>query len=665
MLPAASVSGLLLLAPGQPLLRRRPDRARPARGLRAPQGRAARRGRALARAEPGRPGVTGTAMPVRGSATGWPPGRCWPTARWARCCSAAASPSAPCSRSSSRTRPELIGAIHREYLAAGADIIETATFGANRFRLAPFGLADRAGRPRPSRRAARPRGARRGRPGRPVAGSIGPLERADPRALHLRRGRHPRRVPRDRSTACSRAASTSSGSRRSRARRRPAIAVDGGPRPRRGPADRGLADLRRGARAGRRHARRTPPRPRWRPRSTSTSSASTAAAGPVGCLEALGRDGRRTGGADRCPTPASRSGSRASSCTRPGPTTSADGRRLPRRRRGHRRWLLRHDAGAHRGDARRRSTRDRAVGRRPRAGRVAGRRHRAAATTDPRRGRRARPTTPPPPPAWPGPSPMAATSICVEIDPPRSVRIERTIEAARLLQAAGVDVGQHQRLGDGPRAHGRPGRRVRHPARPGPRMRRPLHDPRPEPDGARVGAAGRPRAGRPRHPGPHRRSAAHRRLPGRRRASGTSIRSGSSRSSRASTAGEDAAGTPIGQPAGFTIACALDPTAADADHEWDRLERKLAAGAHLIMTQPMYSLEQVEAMFDRGASAVRPAGFPIPCCSACCRSTSARHAEFLHNEVPGITIPDATRARDARRRRARRRGRAARSRRSC
>ena len=44
------------------------------------------------------------------------------------------------------SRPELIGAIHREYLAAGADLIETATFGANRVRLAPYGLADQAGR---------------------------------------------------------------------------------------------------------------------------------------------------------------------------------------------------------------------------------------------------------------------------------------------------------------------------------------------------------------------------------------------------------------------------------------------------------------------------------------------------------------------------------------
>src|SRR6476469_3498651 len=41
------------------------------------------------------------------------------------------------------SRPELIGSIHREYVEAGADLIETATFGANRTRLAPFGLADR------------------------------------------------------------------------------------------------------------------------------------------------------------------------------------------------------------------------------------------------------------------------------------------------------------------------------------------------------------------------------------------------------------------------------------------------------------------------------------------------------------------------------------------
>ena len=90
------------------------------------------------------------------------PARSWPTGRWARSCSRAASRSAPCLDELVATRPDLIGAIHREYLEAGADLIETATFGANRLRLAPFGLADQAGRLRgaaprsPARRATSP-----------------------------------------------------------------------------------------------------------------------------------------------------------------------------------------------------------------------------------------------------------------------------------------------------------------------------------------------------------------------------------------------------------------------------------------------------------------------------------------------------------------------------
>ena len=76
--------------------------------------------------------------------------------------------------------------------------------------------------------------------------------------------------------------------------------------------------------------------------------------------------------------------------------------------------------------------------------------------------------------------------------------------------------------------------------------------------------------------------------------------------------GEDAAGSPIGQRAGFTIACALDPTAADAATEWDRLERKIAAGAHLVMTQPLYSVEQVEAMFAEAERRFGPGGIPLP-----------------------------------------------------
>ena len=108
--------------------------------------------------------------------------------------------------------------------------------------------------------------------------------------------------------------------------------------------------------------------------------------------------------------------------------------------------------------------------------------------------------------------------------------------------------------------------------------------------------------------------------------------------------GEDGAGSPIGAAANFTIACALNPTAAEDAEEWDRLERKIAAGAHLIMTQPLYDLAQVEAMAAESRRRFGPAGFPLPVLLGVLPLQSARHAEFLHNEVPGITIPDSTRA---------------------
>ncbi|HEX7490973.1 MAG TPA: bifunctional homocysteine S-methyltransferase/methylenetetrahydrofolate reductase [Candidatus Limnocylindrales bacterium] len=108
--------------------------------------------------------------------------------------------------------------------------------------------------------------------------------------------------------------------------------------------------------------------------------------------------------------------------------------------------------------------------------------------------------------------------------------------------------------------------------------------------------------------------------------------------------GEDAAGCPIGQAARFTIACALDSTSANPDREWARLEQKLAAGANLIMTQPVYSIGQVEAMLVRSRKVFGGDGFPVPVLLGILPLHSSRHAEFLHNEVPGITIPDEQRA---------------------
>src|SRR5215218_7633067 len=73
------------------------------------------------------------------------------------------------------SRPDLVGSLHREYLDAGADLIETLTFGANRFRLEPYGLAAEAARF--NRRAAQVAREARDVSGRDawVGGSIGPL----------------------------------------------------------------------------------------------------------------------------------------------------------------------------------------------------------------------------------------------------------------------------------------------------------------------------------------------------------------------------------------------------------------------------------------------------------------------------------------------------------
>jgi len=108
--------------------------------------------------------------------------------------------------------------------------------------------------------------------------------------------------------------------------------------------------------------------------------------------------------------------------------------------------------------------------------------------------------------------------------------------------------------------------------------------------------------------------------------------------------GEDPAGGPIGARAGFTIACALDPTASDLDRELGRLEQKLAAGAHLVMTQPIYDRSQWDRLaegIERRWGAPR---LPVPILAGVLPLHSSRHAEFLHNEVPGITIPDRIRA---------------------
>jgi methionine synthase I (cobalamin-dependent)/5,10-methylenetetrahydrofolate reductase len=105
--------------------------------------------------------------------------------------------------------------------------------------------------------------------------------------------------------------------------------------------------------------------------------------------------------------------------------------------------------------------------------------------------------------------------------------------------------------------------------------------------------------------------------------------------------GHDAANSPLGAPASFHIGCALNlnMTDAETEREIEKYQRKIEAGAHFIMTQPIYELAPLERFLRRAGTP------PIPMLLGCMPLHSTRHAEYLHNEVPGITIPDAVRAR--------------------
>jgi methionine synthase I (cobalamin-dependent)/5,10-methylenetetrahydrofolate reductase len=104
--------------------------------------------------------------------------------------------------------------------------------------------------------------------------------------------------------------------------------------------------------------------------------------------------------------------------------------------------------------------------------------------------------------------------------------------------------------------------------------------------------------------------------------------------------GTDSAGASIGRMASFTIGCAVDPTRVDLEEEARRLRAKLAAGADFVMTQPIFDVEVWTRFL-----ALLGEPIPVPVLVGILPLQSSRHAEFLHNEVPGITLTDRARKR--------------------
>jgi homocysteine S-methyltransferase len=98
--------------------------------------------------------------------------------------------------------------------------------------------------------------------------------------------------------------------------------------------------------------------------------------------------------------------------------------------------------------------------------------------------------------------------------------------------------------------------------------------------------------------------------------------------------GMDIGGQSIGVPTAFHIGVAVNHAPVNLDEELRRFDYKVEAGAEFAITQPVYDVTQ----FERFLARIRHA--PIPILAGLTPFESVRHAEFMANEVPGVSVPD-------------------------
>jgi homocysteine S-methyltransferase len=99
--------------------------------------------------------------------------------------------------------------------------------------------------------------------------------------------------------------------------------------------------------------------------------------------------------------------------------------------------------------------------------------------------------------------------------------------------------------------------------------------------------------------------------------------------------GCDVGGQAIGAPTGFHIGVSVNPAASNLDEELRRFDYKVEAGAEFVLTRPVFDL----ASFDRFLKRIEAARLPIV--AGVFPFESVRNAEFMANEVPGVRVPDA------------------------
>ena len=98
--------------------------------------------------------------------------------------------------------------------------------------------------------------------------------------------------------------------------------------------------------------------------------------------------------------------------------------------------------------------------------------------------------------------------------------------------------------------------------------------------------------------------------------------------------GSDVGGQPIGAPTAFHIGVSVNPSAPNLDEELRRFDYKVEAGAEFILTRPVFDL----AGFERFARRIESARLPIV--AGIFPFESAKNADFMANEVPGVRVPE-------------------------
>lgn len=107
--------------------------------------------------------------------------------------------------------------------------------------------------------------------------------------------------------------------------------------------------------------------------------------------------------------------------------------------------------------------------------------------------------------------------------------------------------------------------------------------------------------------------------------------------------GHDKTGEAIGEPTSFVCGCAVNLAAEDLDRECKLLRKKITSGAVFALSQPVYSADVLRTF--KKAYEERHGSLTLPILVGLQPLVTSKHAEFLHNEVPGISIPDHIRDR--------------------